>query len=191
MTDDGAPWIRAGEPDDGPPDEAYSRVTDPERYRPLHAVSDRLVEDLVARYDVVRAPVDVVGHWRGGVRRATSLRPADGDGAAIVVIITGFGLVVRAGHAYERGFPVCGCDACDEDPAELARDLTEAVDAIVSGGLTETRRRRRLGKDPFSIELRDTRGGVTRTSGTVERDEDDVIPMGTTRWAAWPERVSR
>jgi hypothetical protein len=36
----------------GPPDEAYSRVTDPQRYAPLHAIARDVLDDLQRRFDV-------------------------------------------------------------------------------------------------------------------------------------------
>lgn len=190
MTDDEAPGVRRWGPE-GPPEEAYSRVTDPERYLGLHAVADGLIDDLLARFEVAAGPSDEVGLWRGDVVRATGLRPA-GGGAPITVILTGFAVAVRAGHCFRRPFPTCGCDACDETPADAALHLAEVVGIIVAGGLTETRRRRVFGKDTFSIELRSAEGWE-QTSGTIDpRDPDeehDAIPVGATHWAPWPERA--
>lgn len=169
---------------DGPPEEAYSRVSDDTRYLGLHADADRLVADLVHRYAVEAEPATVTGRWRGGVVRATRLVPA-GDGAPLTVVWTGFGLVVRAGHAYELGLPGCGCDACDEDPDDLARDLDDVATAVAAGGLTETRRHRRLGADPWRIAL----DGVNGSSGTLGPGSPGAaIPVGTADWPPWPLR---
>lgn len=171
---------------DGPPDEAYSRVSDDRRYLGLHATAEEAVSRLVARCAVTVSPVDVPGRWKSGVRRAALLVP-DGPGAPMTVIWTGFGVVVRAGHAYEEGFPVCGCDACDEDPERLADDLAEAIEAVAAGGLVETRRRRRLGADDARVELRRA-GGSSTTSGRLTEPDDSrhAIPRGTTSWPPWP-----
>jgi len=166
-------------------------VTDAERYRPLHAAADRVVADLGGRYDVTVRPVElppaVVDGWSGGVVRAVEIRPRRGEGLTVVVVWTGFpGVALRAGHAHHLIVPSCGCDACDEDVDLLVDDLAEALDALASGGLTETRQQRRLGRDRATIEVR-TGDGWTRWSGTVEPgDELDAIPVGVHHWPPWP-----
>ncbi len=171
----------------GPPEEAYSRVTDDGRYLALHPAADLLVSRLVARYRVEAEPAEVTGRWRGGVQRATRLVP-DGDGTPITVVWTGFGVVVRAGHTYDLVLPHCGCDACDEDPDGLIADLEETVTAIVAGGLTETRRRRFGRRDEGGVELRFADGSWS-SSGSIEAGDDRArIPEGTTTWPAWSHR---
>ncbi|HEV7722980.1 MAG TPA: DUF6226 family protein, partial [Iamia sp.] len=134
----------------------------------------------------------VADRWAGGVERAVRLTPRRGDGATVELVFTGFpGVAVRAGHGYTLLLPHCGCDACAEAPSGLARDLTETVEAIAGGGLTESRRRRWWGRHPFSIEVRSA-DGCSSASGTIEPgDEHDILPDGATTWAAWPERTSR
>jgi hypothetical protein len=39
---------------EGPPPEAYTRVTNPERFQPLHSFTEGLVARLEARFDVER-----------------------------------------------------------------------------------------------------------------------------------------
>lgn len=161
-------------------------MSDDTRYLGLHAAADRQVSRLVSRYRVEAEPADVTGCWRGGVERATRLAPA--DGAPLTVVWTGFGLVVRAGHAFEQGFPGCGCDACDEDPATLAEELDETVTAVAAGGLTEVRRHRRLRTDPWRITLTHADGSWS-SSGTLEPDSPGhLIPVGTFDWPPWPLR---
>ncbi len=46
-------------------------------------------------------------------------------------------LTVGDGVTPRFAFPVCGCDACDEDVADLQRMLTELVEAVVGGTFTE------------------------------------------------------
>lgn len=172
--------------EDGPPGEAYSRVTDPTRYLGLHPVADRVVDRLVARFRVIAEPAAIEGRWRGGVERATRIVPADG-GAPLTVVWTGFGVVVRAGHAFERGLPGCGCDACDEEPAELATDLEEVLEAVAAGGLTETRTRRLLGADRYAVRLAGE-GGHEERSGAVKDGDGEDVPVGTWAWPPWPAR---
>ncbi len=170
--------------DGGPPDEAYSRVGDEARYLGLHAGADALVADLRARHDVTVEPVEASGPW-AVVERATRLTP-DGGGAPLTVIWTGFGVALRAGHAWERGYPVCGCDACDEDADDLADQIRTDAEAVAGGGLTESRRRRMVGADPWRIELRHP--GRRSASSGMDGPEGRAaaVPVGTTRWPAWP-----
>jgi Family of unknown function (DUF6226) len=44
------------------------------------------------------------------------------------------GVDVRFGAWISAAFPRCGCDACDEQPAEVAVELREFVDALIGGG---------------------------------------------------------
>jgi hypothetical protein len=60
----------------GPPEEAYGRVTNPERYRGLHAAAEALLDRLGAEYVVER--VDR-GNDDVGVERQVSLTPSQGD----------------------------------------------------------------------------------------------------------------
>lgn len=172
---------------DGPPEEAYSRVTDPGRYLSLHPVADRLVSRLISRYQVEAEAAEVTGPWRA-IQRVTRLVP-DGDGTPVTIVWTSVGVAVRAGHAYERGFPVCGCDACDEDPDRLATDLEETLEALATGGLSERRRPHRIGADEATVALRGP-GSSGSSSGrlTEPRDRRHAIPVDTTAWSPWPRR---
>ena len=82
-------------PDKGdPPDEAYSRVTNPERFRPLHGAALGLIERLIAEYDVEVEEgydLEVPGIKRDvPVRPSIRLSPNDPDCAPITVVFTDF-----------------------------------------------------------------------------------------------------
>lgn len=129
--------------DDGmPPDEAYGRVTNPERYAVLHDAARAEIDRLCATYDVERIDgLDLDPSTRQGWEGSPSTRlvPA-GGGAPLTISLTAFpGVRLRAGHAYRDGFPNCGCDACDEQPDDLIERLTEQIDDIVAGRFAETR----------------------------------------------------
>ena len=125
-----------------PRDEEYSRVTDPERYRIVHARAgvwaDVLTEALGARAEGLAAvPVAVRGGeaFDRGVR-LTPPRPGTlpllllerdvptQTGATTLAVL--HIAVVRPDVVVERQ-PDCGCDACDSGSG----DLLEAVDATV------------------------------------------------------------
>lgn len=167
----------------GPPPEAYSRVTDPQRYTALHHVADQLVTDLTERYDVAVADEPAPGP---GEVRAVRLHPRSVGGADLVVVHTAFGVRLRAGRWAEESFPHCGCDACDEEPEDLADELGDFVLDVVHGRLAEE----------LTGGLRTGTLAVRRprSAGNQSLSRDDVRrlgPPGRHEWSPWPERVGR
>lgn len=128
---------------EGPPDEAYSRVTNPERFEPLIPYAEQLLDGLERTFVVTREEgYDlVVSHWSSPKklsRASMRLLPSAEEAAPIVVAFSSYpGISVLAGHWYETNFPHCGCDACDETAAGGQAELTELVDAVVSGRIRE------------------------------------------------------
>jgi Family of unknown function (DUF6226) len=166
---------------DGPPPEAYSRVTDAERFRPLVAAADDLVARLSADYDVAVTTVD-----EPYTLRAVRLVP--GSGAPLVVGVTDFpGVRLRLGHWTTRVLPDCGCDACDESAADAIAGLVEIVDDVVGGAFTEQLRRWRPG---LTVEL-----GRTSSWSMLGRVElRELVRIARPRrhsWPAWPLRGPR
>ena len=122
-----------------PDDAAYGRVTNPERYRPLHAVADALVEDLRASYDVAVDDDPDEREWleKYRITRAVRLSPASG-GAPLLIGWTEFpGVVIRFGRSHTAPFPTCGCDACDEQVDDLRAELLNCTEAVTTGGYVE------------------------------------------------------
>ncbi|MFB9308467.1 hypothetical protein BJY17_002066 [Agromyces hippuratus] len=160
----------------GPPQEAYSRVGDTERYRPLHAFALALADDLEAEFDVERDVEPPVEPWLSeGVEvvRAVRLRPRADDAAPIVIGLTSFpGLVIGCGEFTRLPSPFCGCDACDEHVDDSVASVREHVDAVVTGGFAEASG----GWASFRTERGSSEGGGPG-------------PFGPHRaWAAWPRR---
>ncbi len=127
-----------------PPNEAYSRVTNPERFRPLHQAVLEMLDALEARFDVER----VEGHGLDeelesrsrdpAARPGIALKPIGPEAAPVTVIFTEFpGLAIRFGRWYTDFFPGCGCDACDESAKGESERLTELMDSVTSGGFRE------------------------------------------------------
>ena len=88
---------------EGPPPEAYSRITDPERFRALHDFAVRLLSRLEATFDVDRLEAYGVDHELEDrsdlVRPSVKLIPRSPDAAPIVLVFTAFpGLHVRLGR---------------------------------------------------------------------------------------------
>ena len=167
--------------DEGPPAEAYSRVSDPERFRPLLAATDDVVADLRRRFDVEVSDEPVDG---GPQLSAQRFHPATGDGADLVVVRTDFpGVHLRAGRWTDASFPRCGCDACDEDVDEAIEDLAAFVDDVTAGRFGEE-----LTAGPGRRELHTWRA---RAGGTTYLTPDEARPYGEPArydWAPWPER---
>jgi len=113
-----------------PPDDAYSRVSHPERFAPVLTVVDALVDHLETWYDV---DVD----RRAGVSdaRVVHLRPT--TGAAITITATAESVSIEAGALFRDLAPGCTCDACDETAETVADQLEETLLAIAAGGLRE------------------------------------------------------
>jgi hypothetical protein len=129
-------------PGHAPAPEDYSRVTNPERFLPLHEAALVLLESLERAYDVRRAEhFDLLPGLMQpfeGARPPVTLTPAAPGASPLGVAFTTFpGLIVRYGHWHARSFPSCGCDACAEDAEEEVARLEELVGRIVAGGFSE------------------------------------------------------
>ena len=127
-----------------PPDEAYSRVTNPERFRPLHDAMLDMLDALETRFNVERVEAygldeELESRSRDAATRPSiALTPIDPEAASITVIFTGFpGLNIRFGRWYTDSFPGCGCDACDESAEGELERATEMIDSVTSGGFRE------------------------------------------------------
>lgn len=170
-----------------PPEDAYGRVTDPDRYRPLHAVADRIVEELTATHDVEIVPADPGSFGSTGqidVVRVVELVPADPEAATLAIAYTDFpGLMVRVGQWHVDAFPSCGCDACHEHPDEVERDLRWLVRTVTRGGSAES-----LSGRWYGVELVGE-AGVRRSKQKLSREETRRRrPSGRRSWGAWPNR---
>ena len=127
---------------EGPPDEAYSRVTNPERFLPLHDAMQGIIGRLETDFQVERTEgygldeelekrMDLAGP-------SVRLSPMDSDAAPIGVTFTTFpGLYLRFGRWYTEPFPNCGCDACDETAEGEIERLKYVVDDVTAGRFRE------------------------------------------------------
>lgn len=123
--------------DDTPELEAYSRVTNPERFRPLHRFAEETISNLTSKYDVdVVQETNLVPDGLPEVVRRTTLKPNRVESAKIVISFTSFpGLLVKFGDAKPKIFPTCGCDACSETAEDEIGRLSSLIDDHVSGRL--------------------------------------------------------
>lgn len=164
----------------GPPADAYSRVTHPERFAPLIETAEALVAHLERWYDV---DVD---------RTAEEIMLRPREGAPIRITRTDFpGLHVRAGLLLHDVLPDCGCDACDETAASAIESLERTVLGVVAGGFTE-HVPDRPGTGAYHLRTPDG-GGVGSGGSDVPEDAivgpDAVAALGGAAWPAWPRRA--
>ena len=177
-------------PADGPPDEAYGRVTNPDRYAVLHPAVRALVDDVTARFVAER-----VEGWRdpdlaGGVPVLSTVRlvPA-GGGAPITIALTAFpGAVIRFGRWYMLPFPSCGCDACDEKPDDVVTEMHRYVDAVVAGRFREELRPDRGRDYELHHEFWGDDWRTASTSVVWFRDAQRLGPAARVAWPPWPLR---
>ncbi|RIX27584.1 hypothetical protein D1781_08405 [Amnibacterium setariae] len=168
---------------DGPSDDAYSRVTHPERFAPLLDVAAALVAHLERHYEVTVERSD----------DAVTLRPS--AGAPLRLTRTDFPSVhVRAGLLLAETLPQCGCDACDETAASLIDALEQTVLGVAAGGLAE-HVPTRPGTGAFHLALPD--GGGRGSGGSDLPDPADrlvdpeaVLALDGAPWPAWPRRAA-
>ena len=125
----------------GPPDEAYSRVTQPERFAPLHALALKRVAELATGFEVVVREgfgIDPALERVGAARPTISLTPVNPAEAPLTLAFTAFpGLGARFGQWLTAAFPGCGCDACDESFEDEAERFTWHVDQLINGHFRE------------------------------------------------------
>lgn len=170
---------------DQPDQEAYGRVTNPERFQDVVEAARSMIADLVKTYRVESTPgnwsVDFPD-WTGSANEVIRLRPS--QGAPLAFMFTEFpGVLVRVAEWCVEGFPACGCDACNESPREVVERLSELVDAAVEGRYEEELTKRTITytvsgqSGSSSTERRLVRGGWKRHS----------VPA-VHRWPAWPNR---
>jgi hypothetical protein len=168
--------------------EAYGRVTDAARFAPLHAVADALVEELASAYDVrveTGTDLDEAEYAAGAdVERVVSLVPVNADASPLRFVFTRFpGVVLGFGRWSSESFPSCGCDACDEDPDELARELTARCRAVVAGHLRESLRG---GIKPWLTTEFATGTWASRSGHVVSRQRYRALGgRATHEWRPW------
>ncbi|WP_133767268.1 DUF6226 family protein [Amnibacterium kyonggiense] len=176
-------------PLEGPPHDAYSRVSNPDRFAPLLLDVDALVDHLQRWYEVdVRRSTDEDGTKR------VHLRPSTGSS----LTITGTAEYVRvtAGALYDVVLPDCSCDACDETAESEAGRLEDTVLAIAGGGLQERYplgRRRWLHTRVVHIDGGWSGGsgapGPDRSAEQLEQAAATLRSLDDGWWPAWTLRA--
>lgn len=184
-----------------PPPEAYSRVTNPERFRPVHGHALDLLARLRSTYNVTASPtfelLPGIMQPFEHARPPVTLTPAVPGAGPLSVAFTAFpSLLVRAGRWYGTSFPVCGCDACGGGAAEEACRFDKLVGHLVAGHFAEEVRLPFLGEARLSYAF-GPRAGTKRQGahaegwGTISRDlARTLVGSGARRmaWQPWPRR---
>jgi hypothetical protein len=181
---------------EGPPPEAYSRVTDPERFLPLHAFAEELAAHLEAEFDVERTEGDHLDpelERPGSARPTIRLTPGNPRAAPIVLAFTSFpGVTARFGRWKVEAFPNCGCDACDEDADDEIERLTWLVEQVIAGRFRESIALPVVGGSRHRMEVwspdgssRSSEARVARAEGRRRLAEAGQPPP---TWEPWPSR---
>lgn len=183
-----------------PPDpDAYSRVSNPERFQPLvDFIVDR-IGALVRTFDVAQSDIFQFGRADGvqsflPSRPPIMLTPRSAAASPLAVAFTNFpSVLMRCGHWRIESFPQCGCDACQETVEEEIARFSRTVDAVVEGRFYEVATRPLLGRAAIRHEFRDA-DGIGRSGGThyLTRAQARELLHGrplSPQWAAWRERA--
>jgi hypothetical protein len=110
---------------EGPPEEAYSRVTNPKRFRPLHGSAERLLGRIEATFDVEREEGYELDDEldRYAARPTVRLAPRSTEGGSLTIVFTSFpGLLVRLGHWSLSPFPSVGARRVTRRPSRNRLD---------------------------------------------------------------------
>lgn len=186
-----------------PPPEAYSRVTNPERFALLHSVALQLLGRLQMEFDVER----LEGHGLDSEleeiftrsretfatvlnlnRPSVALMPRDVTAAPMVVSFSAFpGLRVRFGRWHIEDFPRCGCDACNETAESEAERLTVLIGDLTAGRFREGIRIHENG-NAWKEHWFEASSGTSQLDPVRARELIAGSERSTYEWAPWPGR---
>jgi hypothetical protein len=174
-----------------PSPDSYGRVTNPERFAPLHAIAIELLDSLAREFDVERIEqqgLDEELEAAGVQRSSIRLEPRNGA-APIVVVFTRFpGLRVRAGRWATAAFPACGCDACAETLDDEAARFRGLVANVVEGRFREAIVER--SGTTFAEWEQWSNDASSRERHPVDPGDHAFERNGLPKaWGAWPRRA--
>ncbi|MDN4639857.1 DUF6226 family protein [Agreia sp. PsM10] len=181
---------------EGPPEGAYSRTGDLDRFSPLHTVAGALIDWLIATFDVTvdrdETVAADVGWHIDDVESAVRITPRDALAAPLTFILTPFpGVALHLGALFDAAFPVCGCDACDDDVLWLVDQLEWMVRTVVAGGFSELLDAEAEGSFEYTLENDTGMQSGRRSIGDLATERVEAArrilpPSG--RWGAWHRR---
>lgn len=196
-----------------PPEDSYSVDHDTERFAPLHAVAETLIEHLAATYDVaiVDDPTTVADLTRQPpaemtVVRSVRVSPSDPRCAALTFVLTDYPSVwVQTGLLHTAVHPFCGCDACDSTWEVEADELERTVLAVATGGFREaivTDQPTPRSMAPYGTAWIESTFAFADGGGRSGRSLADDVPHGVLApaaktldtvpdgWRVWPLRAA-
>ena len=181
---------------EGPPEDAYSRVTDQERFLPMHDWALEAVARLEQGYEVTREEgegMDAELETRALSRPTIKLTPLQGACAPITIVFNDLpGLAVRVGRWGTDWFPSCGCDACDEMPDEEFERFGKLLDDAVAGRFRESMSLGPDGEGWSRNEHWSARGFESSGGSRLSKEEAAKILNGeeevVVAWLPWPKK---
>jgi hypothetical protein len=176
--------------------DAYTRVTNPERFRPLHDLGLTIAGRLRSGFEVEESHAFELLPERmrpfEHARPPVTLTPLDRNSAPLAIAFTPFpSLLVRCGHWHIASFPNCGCDACAATAAEEGRRFEQLVGDVVAGRFTEEVRISFLGAVRLRWWLGDAAAGDGHQGAgmmKLPRGQARAMRAGGSRlvrWRAW------
>ena len=180
------PWADPN-PERSPAAEAYSRVTDPAKWRILGARAEAWVVALTeAGIATVERDVEIEWAEPPGpfITRADRLAPSASGGLPLVIArgriegVDDAGVTLGVGEpAICRGFvPDCGCDACDSGSQDALDVLDEMIDSVVTGAF------RRLARGSSTIAVTEGYHSRWSASGDFRRVEIEAVIADPVGW---------
>lgn len=192
------PW-----PDGGPADAAYSRVTDPDRYRILFRRVDCWLAELAALPGITVEVIDEAAGWTQNGRRIARGRRVTSDlpGAGALLLlerddpqpVLTLALDDRSAVLDEQ--PHCGCDACDDGSEALLRVVDQVFVEMLTSPVVVLHGPGRSWDARWSAEDQRATGtpGVPMAFGELMRacqriaaGDEVTLPPGTKVWASQP-----
>lgn len=160
----------------------------------LHKTADALLDELTERYVVERRETKELPGPGEGLVRVVRLIPRTPAAAPLAIAFTNLpGLTLQLGRWWAQTLPVCGCDACDEDPAQLIEELRMQSTALIEGGLWE-RVRRGVSGSWFETRLVGERLNIAREGPLATHAARNARRGGfatPVQWAPWPRRFDK
>ena len=181
----------------GPPLEAYSRVTNPERFASLHDSAAGLLHRLEREFETERREAygldPELEHDCNLSCPSVALLPCDVGAAPLIIAFSDFpGLRVRFGRWYVVAFPTCGCDACDETAESETKRLRSLIDDMTAGRFREAIRVRADGTAWKESEFCSTGGRRCPEELRLDQSQTRKLLDGGDRssyeWGPWPRR---
>lgn len=168
---------------------ANPHETDTARFAVLHDAAESLLDELTGRYMVERRETKEPHGSDEAPVRTVRLMPRTPAAGPLAVAFTDVpGLSLRLGRWWAEVLPTCGCDQCQEDPADLVEQLRMQAAALIEGGLWE-RVRRGVGGSWYETRLIGVGISARREGPLTPQDAREARRSGfaaAVQWAPWP-----